>query len=234
MDGISPVDRLKKIEEDLAQSLNDCNRDRSDVLLLGVSKYQSTQKMRVLLESGFRAFGESYVSELLSKQDELKDESIDWHYVGRLQTNKVRKVVGEVSLIHSVDKLSLVEEIDKRASLRNCRQPLLIQVNIEKEPSKAGIYVEDGPAFLGKVQCLQNVEIRGLMSMPSINTSEKESRSTFAQTRSLLESWRQYVDSTHSFSELSMGTSHDYLWAVKEGATIIRLGTVLFGEREKR
>ncbi|MCB0420848.1 MAG: YggS family pyridoxal phosphate-dependent enzyme [Bdellovibrionales bacterium] len=234
MAGLSLADNWINLNQKIQIAAEMSGRSIEDILFIGISKFQSHDKIEALYHLGCKAFGESYVPELVTKQVALSGLDIQWHFVGRLQTNKVKKVVGTVDLIHSVDRLSLGEEIDKRAAHISTVQPILVQVNIHEEESKAGVHIEKVPKLLEQLQRLPHIRIQGLMSMPPLFATESESRQSFAKVRELLMTWKDYLDPMHPFDQLSMGTSHDYEAAILEGATMIRLGTVLFGERPSR
>lgn len=201
--------------------------------LLAVSKLQTPQKIRHLYAEGQRRFGENYVQEALEKQELLADlPDIEWHLIGHLQKNKSKHVVGKFHLIHSVDSLELAQSLNKHAEKLNIQQNILIQVNLAGETSKTGFDKERLLSQWNDVTSLANLKINGLMTMPPLTETGEEVRPFFRELRELRDQLRERTaDSRHSLEELSMGTSHDYSVAVEEGATILRLGTILFGER---
>jgi pyridoxal phosphate enzyme (YggS family) len=168
------------------------------------------------------------VQEALPKQDALADLPVDWHLIGTLQQNKARRVVGRFALIHSVDRLGLAQEIDRRTA-EGSRQPVLVQVNCSAEPQKGGVEPGDLPALLDAMRGCHRVEVRGLMTMAALTDDTDRQRAAFALLRRLRD------DATrdgHGLPVLSMGMSGDYETAVEEGATMVRLGTILFGGRQ--
>lgn len=198
--------------------------------ILAVSKLQPLEKMKALYQQGQRLFAENYSQEARPKQESLQDLEIEWHFIGRLQKNKVKDVVGTFSLIHSVDSLALAQSIEEQANRKNLTQKILLQVNLSGESSKGGFAKDLLLSEINNLKKLTHIEICGLMTMPPINEDPERTRTHFRSLRSL----RDHVQSLiPTCQHLSMGTSSDYLIAVEEGATIVRLGTLLFGDREK-
>jgi hypothetical protein len=192
--------------------------------LIAVSKLQSEDKIRALYQKGQRAFAENYVQEALSKKMNLQDLcDLEWHFIGSLQKNKVKFVVGEFDLIHSVDSYELAQKIDQLAQQKKIQQKFLLQMNISNEPTKGGLLADELPAVIEKLKELDHLELKGLMTMPPLFDDPEKSRIYFKMLREMA--------SRFKLPELSMGTSHDFQVALEEGATMIRLGEVLFGER---
>jgi PLP dependent protein len=202
----------------------------SHVKVLAVSKLQPTAKIRALYEKGYRHFGENYPQELVKKQNELKDLKVSWHLIGHLQKNKVKLVLG-CELIHSVDSLSLAEEISKRAKSEGLQQKILLQINLAQESSKEGFNKNTLEKEFKKISELPHLEVCGLMTMPPFVQNSEENRRYFNELRQLLLKLKSTYKLSENFRELSMGTSQDYQVAIEEGATWIRLGTTLFGDR---
>ncbi|AFY00164.1 YggS family pyridoxal phosphate-dependent enzyme [Bdellovibrio bacteriovorus] len=201
--------------------------------ILAVSKLQPAEKVRALHAEGQRLFGENYVQEALEKQSVLSDlADIQWHLIGHLQKNKAKMVVGKFHLIHSVDSLELAHVISRQCEQKGVTQNILIQVNLAGEASKEGFSAETLESQWAELTSLPHLHIYGLMTMPPLTETGVEVRPYFAELRQLRDRLKATTDTTvHPLSELSMGTSHDYPVAVEEGATIVRLGTILFGER---
>ncbi|MCB0355887.1 MAG: YggS family pyridoxal phosphate-dependent enzyme, partial [Bdellovibrionales bacterium] len=175
--------------------------------------------------------GENYLQEAFDKIPHFADKPINWHFIGTVQSKKVKQMLGLFELWHGVDRESVLTELSKRNS--GPSQKILIQVNVAEEAAKSGLPARELLTFLESAQKLSGFSIHGLMTMPPLFVSEKMSRTYFAKLRNLLESSKKYVDtSLHPMKELSMGTSQDYTWAIQEGATIVRLGEVLVGPRE--
>jgi pyridoxal phosphate enzyme (YggS family) len=200
---------------------------RHPVRIVAVTKTHGPEAVRAALAAGLRDIGENRVQEALQKQEALTDLPIEWHLIGTLQRNKARQVAGRFALIHSIDRADLAAELDRRVR-GGSRQAVLVQVNCSAEPQKGGISPESLPALLDQVRAFERVEVQGLMTMSALTADASEQRRTFRQLRELRDAAEH---SGHRLSQLSMGMSGDYPIAVEEGATMIRLGTVLFGER---
>jgi len=198
--------------------------------ILAVSKLQAAEKIRELWSQGQVRFAENYVQEALEKQEQLRDLKIEWHFIGRLQKNKVKLVVGNFELIHSVDSFELAKAINEAAQKLGKRQKILIQLNLAQEQSKGGLPSEELPEVLNQIKALNNIQVIGLMTMPPLFENAEDSRPYFIQLRSLLE---QQKINFPSLQILSMGTSSDFRVAAESGSTLVRLGTILFGERIK-
>jgi pyridoxal phosphate enzyme (YggS family) len=191
-----------------------------------VTKTHGPEAVRAALAAGLHDIGENRVQEALQKQEATSGLGIEWHLIGTLQRNKARSAVGRFSLIHSVDRIDLARELDRRGS--GAPQDVLVQVNCSDEPQKGGVSPAGLSALLDELGQLHGLRVRGLMTMSALTEDQAEQRRAFALLRELRdESERQ----GHALPELSMGMSGDYPIAVEEGATMIRLGTVLFGER---
>jgi len=197
------------------------------VRIVGVTKTHGPEAVRAAVAAGLVDVGENRVQEALPKQKALTDLTVEWHLIGTLQRNKARNAVGRFALIHSVDRADLAAELDRRATGAS-PQPVLVQVNCSAEPQKGGAPPESLPALLDQLQRFQRLEVRGLMTLSALTEDHGEQRRAFRLLRELRDAGQR---SGHSLPELSMGMSGDYPIAVEEGATMIRLGTVLFGER---
>lgn len=207
-------------------------RQASDVTVLAVSKLQPLEKIRQACHAGVRTLAENYVQELLQKQAELQElGSLEWHLIGPLQTNKVKQVVGKVRMIHTLDRMELAKEISKRATAAGCTQSVLVQVNIAEEDSKSGVSVEGLRELLLEASKLPGIRVEGLMTMPPLQSEPEQNRTHFRRLRQLANEAQQW--SNLELKVLSMGTSHDFEVAIEEGATHVRIGTTIFGERGK-
>jgi len=208
------------------------------VRLLAVSKAQPDDKLLSVLQDGCRLFGENYVQEFLGKQERLPHlpggepfaHDVQWHFIGHLQTNKVKSILPFVSLIHSVDRSSLVQELQRRAASLNKTQAILLEVNLGGEASKSGIEPAALESLAREVASSPNLRLEGLMCIPPASTPE-EARPFFQQLRRL----RDALETTlgQPLPELSMGMSSDFEVAIEEGATLVRVGTALFGARHR-
>lgn len=199
---------------------------RHPVTIVAITKTHGVEAVRAAFAAGITAVGENRVQEALPKRDACTDLPLEWHLVGSLQRNKARQVAGRFALVHSVDRLELAEELARRTDTGT--QRVLIQVNCSGEPQKGGVLPADLPALLDAVQTLSRLDVRGLMTMAEFSADPAVQRAAFRQLRELREdAGRRGI----SLPELSMGMSGDYAVAVEEGATMVRLGTILFGGR---
>ena len=218
--------RLAVVRETVARS-QVAHGWQHPVRIIGVTKTHGPEAVRAAAVAGLDAVGENRVQEALQKQEALTDLRIEWHLIGTLQRNKVRNAVGRFALIHSVDRADLGAELDRRVS-PGIRQRVLVQVNCSAEPHKGGVSPESLPDLLDELQRLERLDVQGLMTMSALTEDRAEQRRAFRLLRDLRDARER---SGHQLPELSMGMSGDYSLAVEEGATMIRLGTVLFGER---
>lgn len=199
--------------------------------LVAVSKNQPASRIRELAAQGQKIFAENYVQEALPKLKELADLGLEWHFVGRLQKNKAKQVVGVFDLIHSVDSLDLAETVNRIAEEKSHTQRVLLQLNLASEESKGGFSRVE---FIEKIEALKdlkNLQIEGLMTMPPLFEEAERSRPYFQELRELE---KKYSKDFPLLYELSMGTSGDFEVALEEGATLVRLGTLVFGERPSK
>jgi len=218
--------KIQEIEQRLARACERAGRKREEVLLLGASKYANAEKIREAYQCGVRAFGENRAQDFLKKFEELKDIPIDWHFIGNLQTNKVKYIIDKVSLIHSLDRPSLAEEIQKRAERLGKVQDVLIEVNVGKEETKGGVYEEDLEKLFEYCLSLKNLRVLGLMAIPPYKENPEEVRPYFVKLRKLKEKLEELYKL--KLPHLSMGMSGDFEVAVEEGATIVRIGSAIF------
>jgi pyridoxal phosphate enzyme (YggS family) len=200
---------------------------RHPVRIVAVTKAHGPEAVQAALQAGLRDIGENRVQEALQKQDTLRDVSVEWHLIGSLQRNKARHAAGRFALIHSIDRADLSAELDRRVPAGS-RQRVLVQVNCSAESQKGGVSPQSLPDLLDQLRLLERLEVQGLMTMSALTDDSTEQRRAFRLLRDLRDAAE---GSGHRLPELSMGMSGDYQIAVEEGATMIRLGTVLFGER---
>jgi pyridoxal phosphate enzyme (YggS family) len=198
------------------------------VRIVAVTKTFGPEVVRQAAAAGLTDVGENRVQEALSKQEACAGLPVAWHLIGGLQTNKARQVVGRFALVHSVDRVELAEALAKRVP-EGSHQEVLVQVNCSGEPQKGGVEPDGVPRLLDAVRALPALRVRGLMTMAAFDADEAEQRRTFARLRTLRDA---AVAEGHEVPELSMGMSNDFGAAVAEGATMLRLGSVLFGARE--
>jgi len=219
----------------IAHNIETIRRDLpASVKLMAVTKQVSVAQMREAYAVGIRDFGESKIQEAQTKQQELADlPDICWHLIGHLQGNKVRKAVQIFEWIHSVDSLKLVRQIDRVATELATSPNICLQVKILPDPDKYGWTIPELLADLSQISDCEHLKIRGLMAIPPLGLTLAQTQQFFEQTRDLSHQIAQQPGSNLQMSELSMGMSGDYLPAISAGATIIRLGSILFGDRLK-
>ncbi len=220
-----------RIRERIRQASAHAGRAAGDVLLLAVSKQQSAASIRALYDLGHRDFGESRVQELLKKRNELPSD-IRWHFIGHLQSNKARQIASYIDWIHSIDSIELAQELSHRAEQHGRTINVLVEVNISGETQKNGVSPKEALHLVESImnKC-PNLIPRGLMGMASEEDSVERTRPQFRSLRELRDSIRERHPELTSFTELSMGMSNDFEIAIEEGATIVRIGSVLFGPR---
>ncbi|BBM58249.1 alanine racemase [Leptotrichia trevisanii] len=198
------------------------------VKILFVSKYFNVEEHKALIEMGYDYFGENRAQLYRDKLNEFSDKkykNIKWDFIGRLQKNKIKYIINSVNLIHSIDSYELLDEINKKAIENNRVINGLVQINVSKEESKTGVYIEDFKKDSGKYFSISNVKIAGFMTMAPLEASEDEINDYFSNMRKLKEEYQKQYDYV---TEISMGMSNDYIEALKNGATIIRIGSKLF------
>jgi pyridoxal phosphate enzyme (YggS family) len=218
--------RLTHVRETIAQHQAVAGWQHA-VTIVAVTKTHGPDAVCAAAAAGVTAVGENRVQEALAKQDAMPALPIAWHLIGTLQRNKAKHAIGRFGLIHSVDRLDLAEELHRRAP-PGTRQAVLVQVNCSAEPQKGGVEPDALPALLDALRSLDRIEVRGLMTMAALTDDAAEQRRAFRHLRTLRD---DSAARGHVLAELSMGMSDDYPVAVEEGATMVRLGTVLFGER---
>ncbi|GFO64497.1 YggS family pyridoxal phosphate-dependent enzyme [Geomonas paludis] len=222
---------LREIQERIAQAAVRAGRDPETVRLVAVSKTKPAAAIAEAFACGQVIFGENYVQELVTKQPELPAE-ISWHFIGNLQSNKVRQIAGKVDLVHSVDRLSLAREIDRQWGALGKVCDILVQVNISREETKGGASSEELLDLVREVAQLPHVKVKGLMTMPPFFDDPEGARPYFRKLSEMAEEVRQAAIPGVEMLELSMGMSGDFEAAIEEGATLVRVGSALFGERQ--
>ncbi len=229
---------LENIEKLIKISAEKSQRKRTDIKLIAVSKLQSIDAIEELIEMGIRIFGENYLQESRSKHEALHHRNIEWHFIGQIQSKKAKDIVGHFEYVHAVDRMKVAEKLDAAAFERKLRQKILIEVNLAGESTKGGIVKAEIFQFISDLQKLRNLQICGLMIMPPQSDDPEKLRPYFTEARELLLELKNQAgwdkDDKLLFKELSMGTSQDFHVAIEEGATMVRLGTVLFGPRPEQ
>lgn len=225
------VEGLNSVKADIASACNEVGRNVDDVTLIAVSKTKPVEMLMEAYNVGVRDFGENYVQELCEKI-EVMPKDIRWHMIGHLQRNKVKYIVGKVSMIHAVDSLRLAEEIDKCAAKLDVVQDILIEVNMGREETKFGVFEEDALSLVKEIAGLKHVRIRGLMTSAPYVVDSEENRKIFYKIKQLaVDIAGQNIDNVY-MDVLSMGMSQDFVAAVKEGSTMVRVGSKIFGARD--
>ncbi len=224
-------ENLNQVKERIEAACKKAGRDPEEVTLVAVSKKKPLENIETLLAEGQLEFGENYVQELCEKDDRVS-RPVHWHMIGHLQTNKVKYVVDKAALIESVDSVHLAKQIDKEAAKTGRIVPILIQVNIAKEDTKFGIAAEELEDMLGELCSLSHIQVRGLMtSAPRVDDPEKN-RCYFKKLHELFVDIREKNIDNITMDILSMGMTNDFEVAIEEGATMVRVGTAIFGERK--
>ncbi len=223
--------RLKKVKHRIDKAAVACNRNPASITLVAVSKTVSAQNVQQAITAGVTTLGENYVQEARDKISALEDYPAAWHFIGHLQSNKAKYAVKLFDLIHSVDSLKLARELNKQAQKNDKIQRILIQVNISQEETKSGIAVDETLGLIEEVGRLGNLSIKGLMTMPPFFNQPERVRPFFAALRNLRNQIQKNTVPNVSMDELSMGMTGDFEVAIQEGATMVRIGTAIFGER---
>lgn len=221
---------LASIRHQIAAACARCGRDPATVQLVAVSKTHPAERVREALAAGQAVFGESYVQEFLVKAEAV-GAPVAWHFIGHLQSNKVRSLAGKVVLIHSVDRLSLAQEIDRQWGKHGAIARVLIEVNLGGETSKSGVGEAQLLPLLRSVAALPNLAVHGLMTLPPYLDDPEAVRPFFRRLSALAREIDALALPGVAMEELSMGMSHDFTVAIEEGATLVRIGTAIFGER---
>ena len=222
---------LARINERIRAAAEKAGRDPASVPLVAVSKTRPAADIIAAFQAGQTVFGENYIQELVPKLAEVR-EAVQWHFIGHLQSNKVKYIAGQVTLIHSVDRISLATEIDRQWGKLGKVCDVLIQVNISGEATKSGTTEEGAIQLVRECALLPNIKVKGLMTMPPFFDDPDAARPYFAELRRLSKVVSAQQIAGVEMAELSMGMSGDFEAAVQEGATLVRIGTALFGSRE--
>ena len=222
---------LEEIRARIAAAAQSCGRLPDSVNLVAVSKTVPVDKIREGIVAGAVQLGENYVQEARDKIETLADQPLTWHFIGHLQSNKAKYAARLFDLIHSVDSLKLAKALDKEAAKAGKVLPILIQVNIAGEETKSGVSEDDAVALVEQVSKLENLSVRGLMTMPPYFNAPEKVRPFFRRLRQLRDRIAAINLPGVSMDELSMGMTGDFEAAIEEGATLVRIGTAIFGER---
>lgn len=234
---MSVCENYQAIEEKVSEACKKAGRDREEVTLIAVSKTKPLSMIEELLPLGVRDFGENKVQELTGKEEILSQKDIPepevrWHMIGHLQRNKVKYLVDKVSMIHSVDSFRLAEEISREAGKKGVCVPVLIEVNVAEEESKFGVHMEETEALIREIAKLPGIQVKGLMTIAPYVENPEENRQVFRNLRNLSVDIKGKSIDNVTMDVLSMGMTGDYQVAIEEGATHVRVGTGIFGERD--
>ena len=225
-------ENLEEVREKIRQACQRSGRREEDVTLISVSKTKPVEMLREAYEAGSRDFGENRVQEIMEKYGQMP-EDVRWHMIGHLQKNKVRQVIDKAVLIHSVDTVELAEQIEKDAAKRDLTVDILLEVNVAEEESKFGFRTEEVEAAVMKIKEFPHVHIKGLMTIAPFVSNSEDNREVFKKLYQLYVDIRSKNIDNVNMSVLSMGMTGDYEVAVEEGATMIRVGTSIFGARTR-
>ena len=227
-------ERADKVRENIASACKASGREVSDVTLIGVSKMFPVEYAEAAFLGGIDNLGENKVQEMVPKIERFEqlDLHAKWHLIGTLQKNKVKYIIGKTHLIHSVNTVELASEISKRSEAAGIVSDILLQVNVSGEESKHGFSPDEVSSVTEAINAMNGVRARGLMTMAPIQSYDGEARPVFSKTREIFEGLRSQVKDKETWDTLSMGMSQDYVHAVAEGSTYVRIGTDIFGKRD--
>ena len=224
------AENLAQVQKNIEESCGNVNRDPGEVTLIAVSKTKPVEMLREAYDAGARVFGENKVQEIVDKYDHMPSD-VKWHMIGHLQRNKVKYIVDKVAMIHSVDSFRLAETIEKEAAKKNVTVPILIEVNVAQEESKFGLKPEEVLPFIEQIASFPHIQIKGLMTIAPYVENAEENREIFRELKKLSVDIAAKNINNVTMSVLSMGMTGDYMVAVQEGATMVRVGTGIFGAR---
>lgn len=224
-------DNLKEVERRIEAACKRAGRSRDEVTLIAVSKTKPVSMLQEAYDLGVRVFGENKVQEIRDKYEALPKD-IEWHMIGHLQTNKVKYIVDKVKLIHSVDSLRLAETIEREAEKHGCTADILLEVNVAEEESKFGLKMDEVISLAEKISQFSHVNLRGLMTIAPFVDNPEKNRTIFADLQKLYVDIKEKNIDNGTVSILSMGMTNDYEVAIEEGATMVRIGTGIFGARD--
>lgn len=222
---------VSALQEQICQAAAAAGRDPAQVRLMAVTKTVDPELVNAAIDAGITLLGENKAQELCAKYDSYHKDGVEIHFIGHLQTNKVRQIVDKVQMIESMDSLPLAEEINKRCAALNKQMPILIEVNIGREESKSGVLPEDLPALLEEISKLPAVSVRGLMAIPPVCENNEQVSQYFYQIQQLFIDIKQKKYDNINMEILSMGMSGDYQTAIAYGSNVVRIGTAMFGQR---
>ncbi len=227
---LSVAEKYLRIQSEIEDILRKSGRPPLNTKILVVSKGQEAKTLQELVNVGQEDFGENYVQEWKEKKQSLANSKVQWHFIGRLQSNKLKYLIGEIALFHSLDRWDLALKMEEVSQKKNVKTSVLIEVDLAQEATKTGVSEEKLKSFVEKLNSLENLELKGLMLFPPLAEDPETSRPYFKHLREILFEFNQKNVYKKPLSELSMGMSNDYLVAVEEGATCLRIGRAIFNE----
>jgi PLP dependent protein len=227
------AENISYVRAAIEQAARSAGRDPADIVLIAVSKTKPLALVKIAYDLGITNFGENRVQEALLKIAEFHPSNLRWHMIGHLQSNKVNKVVGAFDTVQSVDSLYLAEALNRSAASLNQRLPVLLEINVAAEPSKAGMLLAEVPALAQQIVTLPHLDVQGLMTVAPLVDDPEQVRPVFRALRALRDQLCAQMPHI-SWQHLSMGMTDDYAIAIQEGATIIRVGRAIFGERTQK
>jgi pyridoxal phosphate enzyme (YggS family) len=224
-------EKIAHIREKIRNAAVSCGRDPEAIRLVAVTKTVSPEQVRQAVDAGLRIFGESYIQEAATKIDAISDKGLSWHFIGHLQSNKAKFAVRCFDLIHSVDSLGLAEALNRQAERIHKVQNILVQVNISGESTKSGTAAEEAIALVSAIRWMENLSVKGLKTIPPFFDQPEKARPYFKALADLKDQIQKQSMPGNEINELSMGMTGDFEVAIEEGATLVRIGTAIFGER---
>jgi len=224
---------LSDVMERIEKAADSAGKKANDITLIAVTKTVDTQRMQAACDFGVQHMGENRVQEYLLKKNEINGK-IFWHLIGQMQTNKVKSIIGGILLLQSLDRLSLAEEIEKQCIKNETELQTLIEINIAREESKAGIDINELDSFVEKLSAYKHIMVKGLMTVAPLTGDKEYVRSCFQNMYRQFERLKQYETENLQMQYLSMGMSQDYEEAILEGSNMLRIGSAIFGERPKK
>jgi pyridoxal phosphate enzyme (YggS family) len=229
-DNTNISENIKKVKARVREAAIRSGRNPDDIKIIAVSKTVEPARIIEAIDSGITDFGENWAQELRDKYDQV-DRECSWHFIGHLQTNKVKYIIDKVGLLHSLDRLELAKELQKRAANIERILPVLVQVNIAEEESKFGIHANELREFLEKIKQFPNIKVKGLMTMAPFAENPQDVRWVFSDLRKLLIDIKAESVDNRDMEYLSMGMSDDFELAIEEGSNMVRIGSSIFGKR---
>ncbi len=224
-------ENITAVQKRLQQAASDAGRNPAEIQLLAVSKTRNIAQISQAITAGVFCFGENYLQEAMDKIDQLDDSRLDWHFIGPLQSNKTRQAAENFAWVHTVDRVKIAQRLSAQRPDDMPALNICLQINIDNEESKSGFNQDQAVEVAATIAQLPKLKLRGLMAIPKPRTVYKEQRQAFAQLRVLMEQINSTLDNCHKLDTLSMGMSADLEAAVAEGATLVRVGTDIFGAR---